>query len=230
MGMFAQVTNGRETWRPRAMVPRHRHDRAYAALVLSGGYEECGSRGRFRVGPGDVLLHGAFDAHLDRFDNRETMILDLKLPHGIAFALGRIADVDAVVRLAEKDATAAGALVCEQIVRKTMPAQDWRDALAGLLLADPGTRLDAWAEDHKLSAETLSRGFSRAFGVTPASFRAEARAHRAFALIVQTMMPLCAIAADAGFADQAHMTRAVKALTGEAPQFWRRSNSFKTAA
>jgi AraC-like DNA-binding protein len=228
--MFAKIENGREIWNARARVPRHRHATAYAALVLSGGYEECGSRGRFRVGPGDVLLHGAFDAHLDRFENRETVILDLVLPRRIAFPLGRIADVDAVVRLAEKDAAAAGALVCEQIVQKKMPAQDWRDALADLLLADPNGRLAAWAQDHKLSAEALSRGFGRTFGMTPASFRAEARAHRAFALITETAMPLCIVAADAGFADQAHMTRAVKALTGAAPRFWRRSNSFKTAA
>ncbi|HEY1837678.1 MAG TPA: AraC family transcriptional regulator [Rhizomicrobium sp.] len=228
--MFAQVTNGRETWRPRATVPRHRHDRAYAALVLCGGYEECGSRGRFRVGPGDVLLHGAFDAHLDRFDNRETMILDLKLPRRVPFALGSIADVDAAVRLAEKDAKAAGAYVCDRIVEKNAPPRDWRDALADVLLSEPNARLDAWAQEHRLSAETLSRGFGHTFGVTPATFRAEARAHRAYALIAGTAMPLCAIAADAGFADQPHMTRAVKALTGQAPQFWRRSNPFKTAA
>jgi hypothetical protein len=88
MGMFARVVNGGETWQPRVTVPRHRHASAYAALVLSGGYEECGSRGRFRVGPGDVLLHGAFDAHLDRFENRETVILDLKLPRRMEFPLG----------------------------------------------------------------------------------------------------------------------------------------------
>jgi AraC-like DNA-binding protein len=211
-------------------VPRHRHASAYAALVLSGGYEECGSRGCFRVGPGDVLLHGAFDAHLDRFENRETMILDLMLPRGMAFALGCIADVDAVVRLAEKDAKAAAADVCEQIVEKKSPPRDWRDALANLLLADPNARLDAWAEQNRLSPETLSRGFRRTFGVTAAAFRAEARAHRAYVLIVETAMPLCAVAACAGFADQSHMTRAVKMLTGAPPQFWRRSNPFKTAA
>ena len=228
--MFAEVINGRETWRARATVPRHRHDRAYAALVLSGGYEECGSRGRFRVAPGDVLLHGAFDAHLDRFENRETVILDLKLPRHVPFALGSIADIDAVVRLAESDAEAAGAYVCDQIVEKKTPARDWRDALAELLLSNPTARLDAWAEENHLSAESLSRGFGRTFGVTPAAFRAEVRAHRAYALIARTATPLSTVAVETGFADQSHMTRAVKSLTGQAPQFWRRSNPFKTAA
>jgi AraC-like DNA-binding protein len=211
-------------------VPRHRHASAYAALVLSGGYEECGSRGCFRVGPGDVLLHGAFDAHLDRFENRETEIFNLAIPHRFAFSLGSIADCDAVVRIAEHDAAAAGAYVCGRIVERTAPLNGWPDALAAKLLANPNVRLDAWAQEHRLSAETLSRGFGRVFGVTPAMFRVEARAQRALLRIVETTAPLSGVAADTGFADQAHMTRAVKALTGATPQFWRRSIPFKTAA
>jgi hypothetical protein len=39
---------------------------------------------------------------------------------------------------------------------------------------------------------------------------------------------LCGNAA-AGFADQAHMSRAIRVLTGATPGNWRRSNSFKTA-
>ena len=45
---------------------RHVHKRAYAALVLSGGYEEAGDSGRHRVQAGNVVLHEAFEAHLDR--------------------------------------------------------------------------------------------------------------------------------------------------------------------
>jgi AraC-like DNA-binding protein len=39
---------------------------------------------------------------------------------------------------------------------------------------------------------------------------------------------LAAVAAEAGFADQAHMNRAVKALTERTPGVWRGSNRFKT--
>jgi len=39
---------------------------------------------------------------------------------------------------------------------------------------------------------------------------------------------LAEIAAVAGFADQSHMTRAVRALTGQTPGDWLRSNRFKT--
>jgi len=46
---------------------RHVHAGSYAALVLSGRYEEAGDHGRFQVQVGDVVFHGRFEAHLNRF-------------------------------------------------------------------------------------------------------------------------------------------------------------------
>ena len=46
---------------------RHVHRHSYAALVLSGQYEEAGDLGRFRVQAGDVMLHDRFEGHLNRF-------------------------------------------------------------------------------------------------------------------------------------------------------------------
>jgi AraC-like DNA-binding protein len=106
---------------------------------------------------------------------------------------------------------------------------DWPDMLAADLLKNPQTRLDGWARAHGLAAETVSRGFRKVFGVSPAAFRAQARAQSAFARIVGNDAPLAAVAAEAGFADQAHMSRATKALTGRTPASWRRSSPFKTA-
>ncbi|HSM96785.1 MAG TPA: AraC family transcriptional regulator [Rhizomicrobium sp.] len=229
MGSFAQIENGRESWNGDACVPRHRHDRAYAAVVLSGAYEECGSRGRFRVAAGDVLLHDAFDAHLDRFQRNGAQILNVAIEDGLAgFGIGRVADPDGIAIGAERDPREAAAVLCKQLQPYAQAPADWQDALASDLLGDPDCRLDEWARDHHLAPETVSRGFGKVFGLTPASFRLEVRARRAFALIRETSLPLAAIAAKTGFADQAHMSRAMRALTGAAPGAWRRSNPFKT--
>jgi hypothetical protein len=56
---------GRQYRTGRTVLPRHRHESGYLALVLSGGYEEAGDRGRFHVHAGNVVLHGAFEAHMD---------------------------------------------------------------------------------------------------------------------------------------------------------------------
>jgi len=233
MGAFAKTSSGRERWSGDARVPRHRHAEAYAALVLAGHYEECGSRGRFRVGPGDILLHDAFDAHLDRFHCRGADILNLPLNSlaEIPFAHGCIGDVDHIVRIAESDIDVAATIACLRANRATRANMDWPDCLADDLVKDPSCRIDALADEYHLAAETVSRGFRQVFGISPATFRAEARARRAFDKVVHGLQSLVEIAAETGFADQAHMTRAVKALTGMSPGAWRRgSNWFKTQA
>jgi AraC-like DNA-binding protein len=224
-----QIRNGRQYWSADHRIPRHRHDRPYAALVLSGTYEECGSRGRFRVGPGDVLLHHAFDAHLDRFQKQGAQILNL-IADGLPtdFSIGRVGDPDAIVRVAERDPIDAGAQLRAQLREARAAPQDWPDVLATDLLRDPDCRLQVWARKHGLAAETISRGFGKVFEVTPASFRAEVRARSALALITGSDQSLACIAAATGFADQAHMSRATRALTGSSPSRWRRSNPFKT--
>lgn len=225
--MFARVEAGRERWSAGTHIPRHRHARAYAAVVLAGGYEECGGQGRFRLRAGDVLLHSAYDAHLDRFDG-PCEILNLPLD-GIGFAgpVARLRDCDAVVRLAERDPNEAAAVLLHQITPTTPRPCNWQDRLAADLLDDPRLRLDAWAETNGLAQATLSRGFARVFGVSPVVFRAEARARRAVAVLATTELPLARVASANGFADQAHMTRAVAALTGQPPGRLR-SNGFKT--
>lgn len=206
-------------------IPRHVHRQAYVAVVLSGGYEECGSRGRFRVGPGYVLLHDEFDSHLDRFGPGGAEILNLLLTGEVpGFGCGRIGDPDTVARVAERDRAEAGARLRQQLLEAAHPPADWPDALAVELLQDPSCRLESWARGHGLAPETVSRRFHAVFGVTPARFRAEARARRAFALITGSDAPLARIAAEAGFADQAHLSRATHALTGYPPRAWRKSN------
>lgn len=226
---FARITSGRESWGARHCIPRHTHDRAYAAIVLSGGYEECGNHGRFRARTGDVLLHDAFDAHLDRFQCSGAQLLNLVVPSSArSFCIGRVSDPDSIAQTAERDPVEACMQLLEQLREKDCAPLDWPDILARDLVADPDRRLDAWASEHGLAAETVSRGFGKVFGLTPASFRAEARARRAFALIGGSDAPLAVIAAAAGFADQSHLSRSTRALTGRPPGFWRRSNPFKT--
>jgi AraC-like DNA-binding protein len=227
---LVHIDSGRERRAAGSSAPRHRHDHAYAAIVLAGGYEESGSGGRHRVGPGDVLFHDAFDAHLDRFGAGGAEILNLALPAPPKAVAGRVRDADALVRLAASDNAAALACLFDQFHAIPLAASDWPDRLAADLRRDPELRLDDWADAHGLAAETLSRGFGKLYGVTPAGFRAEARARRALRCILHSTAPLAEIAVATGHADQPHMTRAVKALTGAAPRQWRTaSNPFKTA-
>jgi AraC-like DNA-binding protein len=221
---FAPTRFGREAHRGLTFIPRHRHDRSYAAVVLEGSYEESGSGGRYRVQAGEVLLHRRFDAHLDRVASAGAQVLNLPLTSAPQLAHGRLCDPDTIVRTAERDGHAAAALLLEQLQPVACGADDWPDLLARQLLAEPRLSLGDWAARHGLARATVSRGFRQVFGVPPAQFRGEARTQRALERIHAGAAPLCAIAAEAGFADQAHMTRAVHVLTGRPPGHWRRSN------
>lgn len=217
---FGTARPGVESWTADDHTPLHRHDDAYAALVLSGGYEEVGSNGRFRVRPGDVLLHYRFDAHFNRFERSRARLLNLPLKAPIGPPIARVDDPDAIARIAETDPTEASALL-EQLMRPIgAMLHDWPDLLAQDIIADPGIKLDRWAGQHGLSPATISRGFKKAFGVSPVAFRAEVRALRAFRQIVQGKTSLASAAIDAFFADQAHMSRAIKSITGRQPGWW----------
>jgi AraC-like DNA-binding protein len=196
---------------------RHRHAHAYAALVLSGGYVEAGDRGRFRARPGQVLIHGAWESHMDAFSGSGAVVLNLPFADEVSFGAARIADPDAVARAAGRDLDEAVQLFREGLAPLDVALDDWPDQLAAALRRDPDIGLEAWAAAAGLAPETLSRGFRRAFGATPRRYRAEQRALRAARALQRRDDPPAALAAELGFADQAHMSRAVAALTGLSP-------------
>lgn len=205
---------------PLENLARHDHSAGFAALILSGNYVEAGDSGRHLVGPGDVLIHDEFESHVNRFDSSGAEVLLLPFARD-AGARWQVDDADAVVRAAER-----GIEEGSQLLRRTMrPIEikyaDWPDKLARDLELQRSLRLDDWADKLGIRPETLSRGFRLAYGCTPALFRANARARAAWREIRNSPKRLVEIAADHGFADQAHMTRAIRKLTGQSPGAWR---------
>jgi AraC-like DNA-binding protein len=202
-------------------LPRHRHLHGYVTLILSGRYVEAGDAGRFRAGPGDLLVHRAFEAHLDRFGRWSADVVNLPLPAGAGtLRFGRVADADAVARAAERNVAEAARLA----IAAAAPLgdeTDWPDRLARRLADAQPFRIGDWARRHGLSPATVSRGFRQVFGTTPERFRAVARARVGWRAACAGRRPLAEIACELGFADQAHMTRAVKALTAQPPGRWR---------
>ncbi len=203
-------------------IARHRHGSAYAAVILSGGYYEAGDAGRWHVGPGDALIHEPFESHKNLVEKPHTAILNMALPadHNLPSAF-HISDLDAFVRLAGKDLQAALALL--QGRGGLVPSlNDWPDMLAALIKQSPDQSIHHWAEEIGINPSTVSRGFRKAFGVSPSRYRLEYRARKAWKAILETSNSLCDIALQCGFSDQAHMTRSVALVTGATPSIWRK--------
>jgi AraC-like DNA-binding protein len=230
---FRRITPGIETLPCSFSLPRHRHLRAYATVVLEGSFEESGYVGRIRATPGDVLIHPALDCHANMMVSAGVKLIRLEWLDitGIG-GLYHLDEVDELARTAERDVLEAR-LLLERCLRKASTPSpgkrdDWPDLLLEDLGRDSSMQIGAWAETKGLARETVPRGFAAAYQVTPSVLRAELRARTAWLRITRGSDCLCRIAVETGFADQAHMTRWIHRMTGAPPAAWRRNVSLPT--
>jgi AraC-like DNA-binding protein len=82
--------------------------------------------------------------------------------------------------------------------------------------------LNNMAAEAGVSPVALSKAFRQAYGCSATEFIRRQRIARARASLLASHRPLVVIAAELGFADQAHFTRAFKAETGLTPGEFRR--------
>jgi AraC-like DNA-binding protein len=114
------------------------------------------------------------------------------------------------------------AILADAVTERAVPIPDWPAALAAALRADPSLDLRVWARAAGLHAGSVARGFRQMFSLNPLEYRLIQRTQRAVRAIVEDTDTLSAIASEQGFADQAHMTRAVGRITGLSPAALRR--------
>ncbi|GAA2887336.1 AraC family transcriptional regulator [Actinoplanes cyaneus] len=110
------------------------------------------------------------------------------------------------------------------------PAHRVVEGIRELLHTDPALDLAALAESAGWSPWHLSRAFHQVTGCTLSAYRRRLKVRAAIDELAGDTTPgLAAIATRTGFADQAHMTRAVRAETGSPPAALRRLLTGRTA-
>jgi AraC family transcriptional regulator len=77
----------------------------------------------------------------------------------------------------------------------------------------------------RLSAGHFSRVFKRSFGRSPHAYIMQRRVASAMILMLQGAQPLCDIAAECGFADQSHLSRAFRRWADMSPSAWRQQHT-----
>lgn len=82
--------------------------------------------------------------------------------------------------------------------------------------------LDELAQIAKLSTSYFSAAFKTTFGISPHNYVVERRVEFAKYRMLNSDAPLCEIALDCGLADQAHLSRIFRRVTGTTPSAWRR--------
>src|ERR1700676_2275328 len=90
---------------------------------------------------------------------------------------------------------------------------------------DGGLKLATLAEECRLSVSHFARSFRRSFGTSAHRYLILHRIEIAKALLSETNSSLVEIAAQAGFSDQAALTRTFANLVCATPAKWRREHS-----
>lgn len=113
-------------------------------------------------------------------------------------------------------------LALNEIPGKSGPAPDWLVQLRGRL-QDPEDAVEFAEMASELGVHRVqaSRAFVQHFAIPPSLYRARCRLGRALGLLRQSRQ-LAWVAAEAGFADQAHLCRTMKRHTGQSPSALRR--------
>jgi AraC-like DNA-binding protein len=91
-----------------------------------------------------------------------------------------------------------------------------RLAAGSIIARDPAVEAVLLGESHPLSRRSLQRHFLQATGMTQGTFRQIERARLATNLLKQGV-PILDAVHEAGFFDQAHLTRSLKRLIGQTP-------------
>jgi AraC family transcriptional regulator len=73
----------------------------------------------------------------------------------------------------------------------------------------------------KLSQSQFARAFRDSTGLPPYRYILRSRIQRGEQLLAKTRVPIAEIAAQVGFADQSHFTKAFRRFVGATPQRWR---------
>lgn len=209
----------------------HRHIQAQRSLLLAGSYVEDSEAGRREVQCRTLSIKPAGFEHEDEFGRAGALILsvvheaddggvrDYNLSSWPKFLPPRAMTIE------ERFGQASSVSPCQDTklsLRRPSLAPPWLTEARQHLLDHPQVAITALARTLRKHPVHLARQFRTTFGETPSEVRQHDRTARAIDQIVRSSRTLSDIAFDVGFSDQAHMTRALKAMTGWTPADLRR--------
>jgi AraC family transcriptional regulator len=248
-----------ESWHPaQETLTRHVHTRPYFSMLICGSYREtCGSMAWDCV-PGQVIFHGAGEAHSDQFFDQGGELLNLEiLPEFEQRLLGEGIRID--------QRTSVNHPYALELAVKLRHELRSRDALSGVAIEGLAMELAAcvlrgrshregrrenWllqveatlrerfhkppslselAEMVQVHPVHVARTFRKRLQCSVGDYVRMLRVEAACKQLCHTDRPLAEIAAETGFTDQSHLSRTVKRYVGMSPMNLRRAGKKEAA-
>ena len=216
----------------------HGHESGHICVVLDGGFVERDKSSWRDVGPGTVRVSGAARHDID-FSSNGALCLVMEVSTDEVGALNaprffendpRLSALAYGIKSASEKTDAARAIRSEsltteflaQIARrlhnKTETVPPWLEHVRSMIHDTAGRMSVAdLADEAQVHRVHLARTFRDHFGMPVTRYARQVRVQTALSLLARRDMPLSHVAFQTGFADQSHLTRAVRAEAGKTP-------------
>lgn len=235
---------------PRTKFRRHSHDSGHICAVLGGGFLERDKSSWRDVGPGTVRVSGGARHDID-FSDTGALCLVMEVSGDEVGTLNaprffendsRLSALAFEIRSASEKRDAASSLKSEsltteflaQIARrlggKPELVPPWLERVRSMIHDTAGRiSVSGLANEAEVHRVHLARTFRDHYGIPVTRYARQVRVQAALGLLARRDVSLAHVAFETGFADQSHLTRAVRAESGRTPGAIRSMlQSFKT--
>jgi AraC family transcriptional regulator len=227
---------------------QHMHAPGQICFVLEGEYEECTRDGEQRLTPGALQFHAPGEQHSNVFSSEVdalTLLISIDPGRWIEIAAPRPITPNSILRncareirreLQHADAAAHAAMEAWTMLSLSMLARwsqhvdegepEWlKDAMVVIehRLREP-ISLRNVAEAVRVHRATLAAAFRRFKKTSVGEWIREQRVREIKHALANRNIPLCELATEVGFHDQAHMGRVFRKATGISPGAYRSLN------
>lgn len=237
-------------YRPGEVLPRHCHEQAYLFVMLAGAMKETALRRDNLCTRGWLVYNDAGEPHYDEVFHHGAEGLNIELapdwltkyrddrhtcepfvyrhagPAITAMGVIQVAlrSTDSLCTLAVEEAVVSLLeSVCRPVVRRGRAAESISRAERVIRTSyQEDLSLAVIANEAKVHPAHLCREFRRTYGCTMTQYAARLRSDDALRRLIGSTVPLATIAAQTGFADQAHLTRSIRRFFGTTPGKLRR--------
>lgn len=230
-------------------LPRHAHESVYVSMLLSGSYKESIGSRELESKPLDVVFHPAAFEHKDEIGASGARFFSLEIN---SRWLSRIGAQD-ISSVAPARLTGDAAVTMRRLLAGVLDGQTTHlraeslvaELLAGLTKSEAAVEkrpkwlarveeflrsqfcvqltLEQVAKIADVHPVHLSRVFRKTHGMTMGDYLNQLRADCVARNLADPDRTLADLAYDAGFADQAHLTRVFKRINGITPGALRRA-------
>ena len=211
-------------YRPGARQAAHEHETSQISILLLGSLQEEAEGRKREIASPFLCFKPEGTVHSNVFGDHGALLLSVRFHNGSEHR-------DAIlrkgwgwwrVRTPQITSPMSKSAFRKALGSPTEPepahAPDWlRGVRASLEKGAHETSIAGLARMFDVHRVHLSRCFTKHYGVTPSAFRLRHMAALALDKMVNARAPAALAAAEAGFADQSHMVRAIRQATGLTP-------------